>query len=692
MISIFGIACLAIGMVLAGYAVIGSLVGTRYRINELKTSARWGFYAAAGASFLAALVLVGAFVSNQFQINYVFEHSSTVMSRAFIWVAFYAGNSGSLLFIAGILGVMSIIAVRFMSKAMLPSRPYVIAILGGLQVFYLGLMLIFANPFEVTSSPIVPTEGQGLNPLLRHPGMFIHPPLLMAGLIGISIPFALVNGALIARVDKDAWVDSTRIWGIVIWALLGLGMLIGAWWAYTILGWGGYWSWDPIENVALMPWLVMTAFIHSIMVQKRRGMFRTWNIALVGIAFVMAQLGTSINRGGPVVSVHSFAASTLGTIFLGFMIFSMVFTLVLFVWFWRRERAERRMESFFSREAAILVNTFMMLASTVIILWGVIFPVFTNLSSEIEISISAPYFNRIVGPIFLVTIFLMGIGPLLPWRRTTRQFLRRWFIPSCAVSVLVVVILLAVGITSVWPLVIFGVLTFSLMAILIEWWRGTRARMRAGAKPWSAWWSMVSDNRPRHGGYVVHIAMLVFALGVTGTQFFDIRTDTTLLAGESVVLRDYRFEYVGLIETPFPDRREMRAQVDIYRVNLADYASMRGAMVNEQGFESNGFRVEAGRASPNDTLLGSVEPTIDFYFPPHNQASVRAGIRSTVNEDLYVVPRELTTQNQNVVLGISINPLAMWLWIAGPVFLVGTVVALWPSRRKDSRDEYDVDL
>lgn len=675
MISGFGVACVAIGAIAAAYAVGGSFFGERYRISALRVSARWGFYASAAAALIASITLVIAFVTNQFQIEYVFNHSSSVMSRALIWVAFYAGNEGSLLFIASALGVMSLIAVRFMPKSMLPARVYVIMILGGLQVFYLGLILLFANPFDVSNAPIAATEGRGLNPLLRHPGMFIHPPLLMTGLIGISIPFALINGALLARVDRDAWVDGARVWGVVIWAFLGVGMLLGAWWAYTILGWGGYWSWDPIENVALMPWLALTAFIHSVMVQKRRGMFRAWNVALIGVAFVLAQLGTSINRGGTVVSVHSFAESTLGTIFLGFMIFSALFALALFLRFWLRERTERRLESFFSREVAILINTFMLLVATVVILWGVIFPVFTNLSSEVEISIAAPYFNRVVGPIFLATLFLMGIGPLLPWRRTTRQFLARWFAPSLAISLATVALIAILGVRSPLPLLIFGVLTFSLMAVLIEWWRGVRARMRAGSKPWSAWWNMVSENRQRHGGYVVHIAMLIFALGVAGTQFFDIRTDASLAEGESVILRDFRFEYARLNQAAFPDRVEEWADINVYQVDRADYA----AAIASGDPTSNGVKITAGAASPNDVLVGQLEPWQGFY-PLYNQVSVRSGIHSTPAQDLYIVPRDFT-QDELVVLGISINPLAMWLWIAGPVFLAGTTVALWPSRR-----------
>ena len=282
------------------------------------------------ATVIAVGALVAAFVSNDFSIKYVYDHSNLVMDRAYTWVALYAGNEGSLLYIVFILALMSALAMRFAPKRFARSMPYTIAILAIVQAFYFFALAFFASPFAPLGFEV--DDGRGINPLLTHPGMFSHPPMLMAGLIGITIPFAFATGALIAGNFGDDWVDVARVSSIVVWGILGVGLLLGAWWAYTILGWGGYWGWDPIENVAFMPWLVLTAFIHSIMAQKRRGMFRMWNVALLNIAFVLAQLGMFINRGGPVVSVHSFAASTLGAIFLSFMIVCLIFGFGVFLW------------------------------------------------------------------------------------------------------------------------------------------------------------------------------------------------------------------------------------------------------------------------------------------------------------------------------------------------------------------------
>ena len=679
--NILGIAFISLGAVLAFYATVGSLLGQRLQVAALITSARRSIYMACFASLAAVATLIAAFVSNEFSIQYVYEHSSTTMSKALIWVAFYAGNEGSLLYILTALTVMSALAVFFTNRKLRPALPYTVLILGALQVFYFVVLLFFANPFALGDFLTTPMEGRGINPLLRHPGMFIHPPLLMAGLVGMGIPFAIVNGALMSgEIAKDAWVDSVRVWGIAVWALLGAGMLVGAWWAYTILGWGGYWGWDPIENVALMPWLVMTAFIHSIMVQKRRGIFRAWNVGLLGIAFVIAQLGLFINRGGPVVSVHSFGASTIGAIFLGFMIVSAVVTIVIFVWNWSKLKSNRQIDSLLSREIAILINTFMMLLSMVVILWGVIFPVFSNLTGTAEITVAAPYFNRTVGPVLLFTLLLMGIGPLLPWRKGNLKQTFKLLIPPLVMAAITVVILLAFGIFDLLALLAFAVLAIAFGAVMVEWWRGIKVGWRAGKLPWVAWWLMVKNNRPRHGGYIVHIAMLAFALGVVGTQFFDQRTDVSLALGQSAVLDNYRVEYEGLENGIYSDRSEQIASLNVYALGNDSYALQRQA---NAGGASDGFVLNEIEIDPNDQFITTLNPWQAVYSS-YNIAAVRSGIRSTINEDLYIIPRNVTPDG-NLVLGISINPLAIWLWIAGPIFLVGTVIALWPSRKDHIR-------
>ncbi|MCH7969461.1 MAG: heme lyase CcmF/NrfE family subunit [Chloroflexi bacterium] len=673
-----GVMALLLGLALSAYSVIGSAIGVKIGMPALIVSARRALYMTTLAAAVASAALINAFVQNDFSIKYVADHSNSVMERAFVWVAFYSGNQGSLLYIVLALSIMSALAIRFAPKRMARSMPWTIAVLAVVQLFYFFVLSFFASPFELLDT--VPVDGRGINPLLTHPGMFSHPPMLMGGLIAITIPFAFASGALISGNYGDDWVDVARVSAILSWGVLGAGLLLGAWWAYTILGWGGYWAWDPIENVALMPWLVLTAFIHSIMVQKRRGMFRMWNVALLNIAFVLAQLGMFINRGGPVVSVHSFASSTLGIIFLSFMLLSLVFAFGLFLWRMPQLKSERAMESFMSREASFLVNNFLLLSVMAVTLWGVVFPLFSDLARDVSVSVSAPYFNRANGPILLGIVLMMGVGPLLPWRKSSARSLKKWFIWPVVVGVLTIVVLVAFGVKRPVAIFSFGVVAFVATSIMQEWWRGTAARHRGGENWALAWWRLVNGNRPRHGGYIVHLSILMLGLGIIGTNFYQQRTDGALALGESLVIDNYRIEYVDNGNSNRPDRIAQWADMSIYRIDTADYAT-EISFARAQG--SDGFTLKDSTRRPNDRLIGQIQPWHGFY-PDFNMASVRSGIRSTIVEDLYVIPRDFLSDGR-VSLAVSINPLAWWLWASGPFFILGTMVALWPQPAVERR-------
>jgi len=673
-----GVMALLLGMALSVYAAVGSVVGVKIGIPALIVSARRAIYMTTLSAAVASAALISAFVQNDFSIRYVADHSNTLMDRAFVWVAFYAGNEGSLLYLLLALSVMSAIAVWFAPKRMARSMPWTIAILAAVQLFYFVVLSFMASPFELLD--IIPADGQGINPLLTHPGMFSHPPLLMGGLIAITIPFAFSSGALISGNYGDDWVDVARISGIIAWGVLGTGMLIGAWWAYTILGWGGYWAWDPIENVALMPFLVLTAFIHSIMVQKRRGMFRMWNVALLNIAFVLAQLGMFINRGGPVVSVHSFASSTLGMIFLAFMLLSLLFAFGLFLWRMPHLKSDRAMESFLSREASFLVNNFLLLSVMAVTLWGVVFPLFSDLARDVSVSVSAPYFDRANGPILLGIVLMMGVGPMLPWRRASARSLKHWFMWPIAIGLLTIVLLVALDVKRPIAILSFGVIAFVAASIMEEWWRGTVARHKKGDHWALAWWRLVNGNRPRHGGYIVHLSILMLGLGIIGTNFYQQRTDGALALGESLVIDNYRIEYVDNGSANRADRLAQWADMSIYRIDPADYSD-EVAVARTQG--SDGFTLEDSTRRPNDQLIGQIQPWHGFYTN-FNMASVRSGILSTVVEDLYVIPRDFLSDGR-VSLAVSINPLAWWLWASGPFFILGTMVALWPQPSVERR-------
>ena len=413
-----GYAALPIALVVSGYAVLASFLGALQRVPALVLSGRYGFYTIPALLAVSTAALVYAFVNHDFSVRYVAENSNLAMPAAYTWVAFYAGNAGSLLFIAIVFSLLAVGAVASMTRRLPYTSPYATALMAVFLTFLLGVIVFLANPLERLD--FVPMDGRGINPLLVHFGMFIHPPVQMTGLVSVAVPFSIAMGAMLAkRGGRDEWVDLGRVWGMASWLLLTIGLLLGSWWAYTILGWGGYWAWDPVENSALMPWLAMTAFVHSIMIQKRRGMFRMWNIILISVAFFLAQMGMFINRGGPVPSVHSFAQSTMGWLFLAFMTATLLGSLAAFAWRMDTLRSRESLDSMLSRESAFLTQNVLFLAAAFVTLWGTIFPVISEAFQGVTITVGEPFFNRVNGPILLALVALMGIGPLLPWRRAS---------------------------------------------------------------------------------------------------------------------------------------------------------------------------------------------------------------------------------------------------------------------------------
>ncbi|MQG09767.1 MAG: heme lyase CcmF/NrfE family subunit [SAR202 cluster bacterium] len=666
---------LVLGTLLCIYSLLSVNIGSRMKINELSISGRNAYYMTSVTSLLASVTLIYAFVNNDFSIKYVADHSNTIMNKAFVWVAFYAGNEGSLLYILLILSVTSSLTIKFIPKSYkFSSIKSIISVFSIIQLFYLLVLIFGANPFTTLQN--VPVDGRGMNPLLTHPAMFSHPPMLMAGLITITIPFTICISALISGNFTDDWIDTARITAILSWGILGVGMLIGAWWAYTILGWGGYWGWDPIENVALMPWLVMTAFLHSIMVQKRRKMFRIWNIVLLNIAFVLAQLGMFINRGGPVVSVHSFASSTLGIVFLLFMIASIIFAFGVFIWRLPRLKSDRTLESFLSRESSLLINNFLFITVMAITLWGVIFPIFSDLARDISVTVAAPYFNRVNGPILLVIIVLMGIGPVIPWRKSSYYQIIKWLIFPSIVALIIFIVLLLIGDKKIIAMASFSMVGFVFISIVQQWYKGSYSRYKNGEKWYLSFFKMINGNKPRHGGYIVHISMLCLALGIIGTNFYQIKSDVALKINESVVIDDYRIQYDEKINDDRSDRLAQWANMTVYKIDSKNYSEK----INEAKSKgTDSFILRKEELAKNEQIIGKLKPWHGFYIN-FNMASVRSGIKSSIYEDLYVIPRDFLDDGR-VSLSISINPLAIWLWISGPIFILGTMIALWPNKK-----------
>ena len=639
-----GAACLWMGLALAAYSFFASAGGQLRGSPALVDSGRKASYVLVVVLLVSTLSLVQSFITRDFSLQYVAEHSNLAMPNIFTWVAFYAGNEGSLLYIAFVLSVMAALAIWLAPASARPTLAWTTAILMLIEVFFLAVMGFMANPFAKLPFPV--PDGQGINPLLTHFGMFFHPPALMAGLVGISIPMAFSLGSLIGGKGGDDWIDAGRAWGVGIWAVLAAGLLLGSWWAYTILGWGGFWFWDPVENAAFMPWVALTAFVHSIMVQKRRGMFRMWNIVLIDVAFGLALYGMFMNRGGPVPSVHSFGASTLGWVFLLFLAFGVIVPLAIFFWRYERMKSAQSLDSMLSRESAFLVNNLLLLGIAFATLWGTVYPLLSRLFAEQEITVARPFYDQVNGPLMLGLVLLMGVGPLLPWRRANLRSLQRALLIPGIAALATVAVLLVVGVRQPYAVVGFGLCALVTASIVGEWVRGTVARRRSvGDNPAFGFVRLIVANRPRYGGYIVHLAVVMVALGVVGQSFYGVQRDVALMPGESVTVEEYTLEYVDTTALAFADRTEFRTTVEVYR---------------------------------DGELLETMHPQRTFH-PAFNMASTRAAIRSTPVEDFYVVPSE-NREDGAVGFRILVNPLVWWMWVAGPVMIFGTVVALWPSR------------
>jgi cytochrome c-type biogenesis protein CcmF len=634
---------LLLALMLSSYSGIGSLLGVWKRAPHLIQSARYATYLAPLALCMSTVGLVGAFVTKDFQVEYVADHSNRAMDTQYIWVAFYAGNEGSLLFIAMSLSIMAALAVFFTPRALRPSLPYINVVLMAVLTFFVAVTAFLANPFSLLQ--ITPPDGQGVNPLLTHFGMFIHPPMLMLGLISFTVPFAFAIGPLLSGRTGDEWVEAGRTWGLIAWVILGSGTLLGAWWAYTILGWGGYWAWDPIESVGLMPWLVATAFLHSIMVQRRRGMFRMWNLCLIIITFGLAQFGMFLNRGGPTVSVHSFGQSSLGWVFLAFMGGTMLFSFGLFFLRFRVLKSAQSLESALSREAAFLLNNLLFLSIAFATLWGVIYPLITDVLRDEIITVGTPFYNQVNGPLFLGLILLMGIAPFLPWRHASWATMRRALLVPTGVAVAVALLLLLFGVNTPYPVIAVSLCALVASGILREWIRGTLSRHRRGESYPVAFGRLIASNRPRYGGYIVHLAVVSLALGVVGSGFYDVQKDVALAPGESTDLGGYTITYNFRDVVKKSDRTEVTTTVQVYR---------------------------------GDNFLGTFKPW-RAYYPSFNMSSTRAAIRTTPMEDLYIIAGE-ELDDGRVVFRLYVNPLMVWIWIAGPIVLLGFLVLLWPQR------------
>ena len=640
---------LAFGLVL--YAAIGGGLGAYTRRRRLVDSARNAFFAAFASGLVAATVLLNAFRTRDFSFSYVAEHSSKALPFPYLYTAFWGGQAGSLLLWFCVLTGLGSAAVALNRRLTTEVLPWTVPVLGGVAAFFALLLVFVASPF---TTQVAPADGAGLNPSLQNPYMMIHPPLLYLGYVGLTIPFAFAAGALLSGRFDERWIVATRRWTILAWTALGIGILLGAKWAYEEVGWGGYYAWDPVENAALMPWLAATAFLHSVMVQEKKNMLRVWNATLVAGAFCLSIFGTFLTRSGLINSIHSFAQSPIGAWFLGFIALVAAFSTALIIWRLPQLRSRTKLESLASREAAFLYNNLLLVAFTLTVLWGVAFPLLSDAVRGEAVTVGPPYYNFFLKVFGLPLLLLMGIGPLVAWRRTSLRALGQTVLWPAVAAVATGAILIALGGgSSLAGLLTYTFSAFALAAIVVEFARGTRARKALGAPSWwNAFSGLVARNRRRYGGYVVHVAVVLLAIGIAGSSAYGATKIQHLRPGQTMHIRGYDLTYQGSVI-------RHRANHDELRARLA---------VKQDG-----------------KSLGTLLAGKNAYFA-EDQRSNEVAIKTDWlrAQDLFVIGDEFK-QDGSVYLKVLVKPLVDLIWIAGFVFLLGSLITLWPDAREQRR-------
>jgi cytochrome c-type biogenesis protein CcmF len=606
------------------------------------------------AVWVAAVALWRAIFAHDFSLEYVYSYTSRNLPDYYLFASLWAGQKGSLLFWVLVLSSFAALAQRLTSARYRELLPSVAGVTSTVAAFFLVVILLGdANPFS--RLPFVPPDGRGLNPQLQNPGMVIHPPLLYLGYISITIPFAFAIAALLARRLDTGWIHAIRKWSILSWLFLSAGITLGMWWAYVELGWGGYWAWDPVENASLLPWLTITAFLHSVMIQEKRGMLKRWNIGLVIGSFLLSILGTFLTRSGVIASVHSFTQSNVGYFFLGFLVAAAVLCYTLLYTRWPALEPAERLESLASREAAFLFNNLILVGIAFSVLWGTLFPILSEAVRGTKISVGPPFFNRVNVPLGLFLLLLTGIGPLIAWRKTSLANLRRQFIAPIAAGAVTTALLVAFGLREWYALVALGIAGFVVGTVGQEFVRGVRARVRLyRERAPLALARLIARNRRRYGGYVVHLAIVVYFVAFTGGAF-KITREATLRVGESTEVRSpyghvYRLTHLGISQYRALNREVSAASLEVRR---------------------------DGR--PIGTVVSEKRQHVDSFGNPTFQPSTEVGIIGMLREDLYVVFAGSVDLTERASFAITVNPLVWWVWFGGFLLIVGGLITMWPG-------------
>jgi cytochrome c-type biogenesis protein CcmF len=646
-----GRAALVVTLGLSVYALVAGALAARIGRRRLALSAQNALVASFLSTAVAAAVLLAALLRNDFSFTYVARTTSEALPTAYTISAFWGGQEGSLLLWLLVLTGFGAAAVRLNRGWARDLVVWVVPVFAAVSVFFSFLVVVVASPFETQAAP---PDGAGMTPSLQNPYMLAHPPLLYLGYVGLTVPFAFALGALLSGRTDERWLVATRRWTLFAWTALGVGQLLGAHWAYEEVGWGGYYAWDPVENAALMPWLAATAFLHSVMIQEKRGMLRIWNVLLVILAFSLSLFGTFLTRSGVVNSIHSFTQSSIGPWFLAFIGVTVAVSLAIVFWRLPLLRSPTKLESPISREAAFLYNNLLLLALCLTILWGVVYPLLSEAVRGESVVLGREYYDFFLRIFGLPLLLLMGIGPLIAWRRASLSSLVTTFRWPTAFALGVGVLLLVLGAGSSVPgLVAYTFSAFVAATITLEFARGTRARKALGATSWpGAFSSLIARNRRRYGGYVVHASIVLLAIGIAGSSAFDSVAEAKLQRGQSMAIGDYRLTYRSLDERQVANATEIRARLAVSR---------------------------------GDRDLGTLEAGKNAYTI-EEQVSNEVGIRSDLltGEDLFVIAEQIDADG-GVYFRVFVKPLVNLIWLAGLVFLLGSGIALWPDAREQRR-------
>ncbi|HEY3933010.1 MAG TPA: cytochrome c-type biogenesis CcmF C-terminal domain-containing protein [Gemmatimonadales bacterium] len=634
-------------------AAVG-LFGNWQNRPVLATAVTRGSFAVCAALLVASAALWKGILGHDFNIEYVASYTSRNLPTYYLVSAFWAGQKGSLLFWAVILSIFGALAQALTSSRHKMLLPYVAAVVNLVIAFFVAVMLFgHASPFERLG--FTPADGRGLNPQLQNPGMVMHPPMLYLGYISITIPFAFAIAALLARRLDAGWIIAMRKWALASWLFLSIGITLGMWWAYVELGWGGVWAWDPVENAPLLAWLTLTAFLHSVMIQEKRGMLKRWNVSLVIGTFLLSIFGTFITRSGAISSVHSFTQSDIGYFFLALLLVAAVVSFTLLYTRWPMLEAEVQLESLLSRESAFLFNNLALVGIAFSVLWGTLFPILSEAVRGTKITVGPAFFNRVNIPLGLFLLALTGIGPLIAWRKASAANLRRQFILPVAGSMVTAGALFAAGLRDFYAIMALGLGGFVVTTVAQEFYRGVRARISLhGERIPSALVHLVARNRRRYGGYIVHVGIVIYFVAFTGLAF-QVKTEAVLSPGETATLRSpfghtYQLTHLGVSQYERQNRQVSAATLQVRR---------------------------------NGKLIGTVESErrqyVDSFGNPTFEPSTVVGIRSDLREDLYVVYAGSPDGTERARFTLMINPLVSWFWIGGAVLVIGGLITMWPG-------------